>query len=370
VIEKKKILYITLRSDYGGATMHIDQLVQNLDKDYEIYCAAPFEKPYGIKWQAKLGEKKFLELPFRSFSLKYFIRLIIFIKRSKIDIIHAHGKGAGIYARLAKIFTPKSYLIFTFHGLHIENYTKLMKRFYIVLERMLGKLTNKFISVSKGEKQRCVDNNLFKASESVVIYNALENDENIYPAKDELRKKLSLPIDKFIILSVLRFDKAKNIPAMLDVAKKLSYDRSFILILIGDGEEKLSTEKKISTDNIENVKLLGYQKNVNEYLHAADLFISTSLWEGLPYSLIEAARAGLPIMASDVTGNNEVVFDKQNGYLFQLDDIDSAIRLLIELKDSSKTLGTLRQNSKSIFEEYFRLQVMINKLKQVYSLKM
>ena len=109
---------------------------------------------------------------------------------------------------------------------------------------------------------------------------------------------------------------------MLKIAQKLSDDEIFKFILIGDGEEKSITDKQIFEENIENVTLLGYQKNVNEYLHASDLYLSTSLWEGLPYSLIEATRAGIPIVASDVTGNNEVVFYKQNGYLFQVNDTD------------------------------------------------
>jgi len=370
VSEKKKILYVSLRSGYGGATMQIDQLVQSFNKSYEIYCAAPVEKPFGVKWLEKLGNEKLLELPYRSFSVKHLIRLIYFIKRNKIDIIHAHGKGAGIYARLAKIFTPKTYLVFTLHGLHIADYSKSMKYIYIFLERVLGKLTNIFINVSNGEKQVCLDNKLFNVSKSTVIYNAIENDENIYPPKDELRRKLNLPIDRFLILSVIRFDPAKNIPALLDIAQKLSDDKNFIFILIGDGKEKSTIEKNISENKMDNVKLLGYQKNVDEYLHASDLFLSTSLWEGLPYSLIEATRAGIPIVASDVTGNNEVVFDRHNGYLFQVDDIDSAAHLIKELRDSDKTLETFGQNSIRIFKEYFVLQRMINKLKEVYSYKM
>jgi len=347
--------------------MHIDQLVQSFDSDYEIYCAAPVEKPYGVKWLEKLGNEKFLELPFRSFSVIYLIRLIFFIKRNKIDIIHAHGKGGGIYARLAKIFTPKTFLVYTLNGLHIANYTKTIKYIYILLERVLSKLTNMFINVSNGEQRDCLENKLFNVSKSIVIYNAIENDENNYPSKDELRRKLNLPIDKFLIISVIRFNPQKNISAMLEIAQMLSDDKNFMFILIGDGEEKSTIEKKISENKIDNIKLLGYQKNVNEYLHASNLFLSTSLWEGLPYSLLEAIRAGIPIVASDVTGNNEVVFDKHNGYLFQVDDIDSAAHLLKELRDSNKTLETFGQNSKRVFKEYFVLQKMINKLKEVYS---
>jgi len=370
VLKKKKILYISLRADFGGATRHIDQLINSFKKDCDIYCAAPIEEPYGASWIKNLGDDKFFELPFRSFSLRQLIRLILFIRRNNIDLIHAHGKGAGIYARLAKVFSPKSYLIFTLHGLHIANYSKLMMRFYIYLERVLGRLTNIFINVSNGEKQDCLDNKLFNKSKSIVIYNAIENDENNYPAKDELRKILKLPTDKFLVLSVIRFCPQKNITAILDIAQKLSDDKNFIFVLIGDGEEKPEIEMKINESKIKNVELLGYQKKVNEYLHASDLFLSTSLWEGLPYSLIEAARAGIPIIASNVTGNNEIVFDKQNGYLFQSDDTDSAVRLLRHLKDSDETLKTFGQNSRKIFQEHFMLQTMLNKLNDVYSYKM
>jgi glycosyltransferase involved in cell wall biosynthesis len=241
-----------------------------------------------------------------------------------------------------------------------------MKHFYIFLERVLGKLTNLFINVSNGEKQVCLDNKLFNASKSIMVYNAIENDENHYPAKDELRNKLKLPIERFLIISVIRFDPAKNIMALLDIAQKFSDDKNFIFIIIGDGEEKSTVERKISEDKIDNVKLLGYQKNVNEYLLASDLFLSTSLGEGLPYTLIEATRAGIPIVASDVTGNNEVVFDKHNGYLFRVDDIDSAAHMLRGLRDSNKTIETFGQNSKKVFKEYFVLNRMINKLKEVY----
>lgn len=365
--EKKKILYVSLRSDFGGATMHIDQLVQSFNNNYEIYFAAPVEKPYGVKWLEKFGNEKLLELPHRSFSVKHFIRLIFFIKRNKIDIIHAHGKGAGIYARLAKIFTLRTYLVYTLHGLHIANYTKSMKYIYIHLERVLGKLTNLFINVSNGEKQVCLDNKLFNASKSIVIYNAIEHDENNYPAKDELRRKLNLPIDRFLILAVIRFNPQKNIRAMLEIAQKFSDDKKFMFIIIGDGEEKSEIENRIIDEKIDNVKLPGYQKNVNEYLHASDLFLSTSLWEGLPYSLIEAACAGIPIVASDVIGNNEVVINKYNGYLFSLDELNSVNEMIIELYNSNETCELFGKNSQKLFEDRFVLDTMINKMKDVYS---
>jgi glycosyltransferase involved in cell wall biosynthesis len=369
VTEKKKILYITLRSGFGGATMHVDQLVQNFKETYEIYCAAPVEEPYGKNWQEELGSERFLELPYRAFSIKHLLKLNSFLKKRDIKIIHAHGKGAGLYGRLIKILNPNAFLIYTLHGLHLGSYNSMTKYLYILLERLLGKFTDMFINVSHGEKQDCLNYKLFKGFKSIVIYNAIEDDTETYLPRKELRKKLNLPQDKFLIVSVSRFNPQKNIMAILEIVNALADEKELLFLIIGEGDQKAEVENAIIQKRLSNVELIGYRQNVNEYLHASDMFLSTSLWEGLPYSLIEAARTGLPIIASDVTGNNEVVIDKENGYLFQLDDIDSLVNLLKELKDSSQTLETFGQNSKSIFEKYFMLHVMINKLKEIYSLK-
>jgi len=140
-----------------------------------------------------------------------------------------------------------------------------------------------------------------------------------------------------------------------------------MFILIGDGEEKSTIEKEISENNIENVKLLGYRKNVNEYLKVSDLFLSTSLWEGLPYSLIECTRAGIPIVASDVIGNNEVVIHDYNGYLFQSGDLETAIKRILDIRSSIERQRRFSENSKKLFNDKFELKTMIRKLADVYS---
>jgi len=364
---KKKILYISLRSGFGGATMHVDQLIRSFSNDYDIYCAAPVEEPYGVKLLDELGREKYFVLPYRSFSIRYWIRLIFFIKRNKIDILHAHGKGAGIYARLAKLFTPKVCLIYTFHGLHISHYSKLMKRFYILLERILGKFTNQFINVSDGEKQDCLENKLFKESKSTVIHNAVERNTELKLTREELRHKLDLPANKFIVISVVRFNLQKNVWEILEIAKKFTSNQNILFLIIGDGEEKELIEKKINEDEIKNIRLTGYKKNVYEYLHSSDIFLSTSLWEGLPYSLIEAVQAGLPVVASNVTGNNEVVTNNFNGYLFDLNDRKKAIESILELFSSPVKRELFGRNSKKVFDGKFQLESMLSKTKKVYS---
>jgi glycosyltransferase involved in cell wall biosynthesis len=130
-------------------------------------------------------------------------------------------------------------------------------------------------------------------------------------------------------------------------------------LLIGEGEERKEAEELIRKSANSNVKLIGYKANIDEYLLATDVYLSTSLWEGLPYTLIEAARAGLPIVASNVTGNNEVAIHDYNGFLFDLNDLDSAadrIKHLYNSKSEVRRLGDLL----SYFMSYQTIYPLLN----------
>jgi glycosyltransferase involved in cell wall biosynthesis len=175
-----------------------------------------------------------------------------------------------------------------------------------------------------------------------------------------------LPADKFITSSVARFNKQKNLKASITIAAKLLENHDVIFLIIGDGEERENIEYLIESNKLSNVLLTGYKSNVSEYLAASDIYLSTSLWEGLPYSLIEASAGGLPIVASDVTGNNEVVADGVNGYLFNLNNPDDAVEKILRIKNSIEEQKTLGENSIKIFMENFQLDAMINKMKDTY----
>jgi glycosyltransferase involved in cell wall biosynthesis len=364
--EKKKIIYITVRSDFGGGPYHVDLLISNLKDSFDIYIAAPLNKPYGIKWKAILGETKFFELPFRSFKIGTLLKLRSFIKNNRIEILHAHGKGAGLYGRLTKILLPDIFVIYTFHGFHILNYNPISRIVYIIFERFLSGFTNLFINVSKGEQDTCLKLKIYRVQKSVIIYNAIKNIPNVAIDKSELRNKLNLPADKFITSSVARFNMQKNLKASITIAAKLLENHDVIFLIIGDGEERENIEYLIESSKLSNVLLTGYKSNVNEYLVASDIYLSTSLWEGLPYSLIEASARGLPIVASDVTGNNEVVVDGVNGYLFNLNNPDDAVEKILRIKNSIQEQMTLGENSIKIFMENFQLDAMINKMKDTY----
>jgi len=365
--DKKKIIFITVRSDLGGGPYHVDLLLKNLSDFFDFYIAAPLNKPYGFKWREQFGMEKFFELPFRSFNITSFFRLILFIRKNSIGIIHSHGKGAGLYSRLVKLFVPKIKVIHTFHGVHIWEYNFLTRKIYILLERLLSRLTNLYINVSRGEKEVCLHHKIFNKKKSVVVYNAIGLLESSSVNKTEIRRKLSLPEEKFLIISVLRFSYQKNLPLLISIAEQLNQNERFSFVIIGDGEQREMVEELIHAKKISNIKLLGFRNNISQYLLASDIYLSTSFWEGMPYTLIEAAGCGLPIIATNVIGNDEVVSDGENGYLFELNNPGVAVKKILELESSPVQKKIMGENSLRIVKDNFQLSTMIDKMKVIYN---
>ncbi len=363
-MSNKNILQITLRSDIGGGSKHLNSFLENLKNDFSFFIASPNDEPFGVKWQSILKERFFL-LPHRKFSLSRLFSLLSFIRKHNIKIIHAHGKGAGIYARLIKALNPKLKVIFTWHGFHIETYNPLSKTVYLRIEKILSKFTDLFINVSETERKACFAHNVYDEKKSVVIYNGIKDDFSHYD-KRSVRKKLNLPEDKFIVINISRFDKTKNVKTFIEIASMLQNSDEIFFILAGDGDEKKEIIEMIEQRKLKNIFLPGFISNPVEYLQSSDLYLSTSLSEGLPYTLLEASMCGLPIVASDVRGNNEIVVPDFNGLLFDLNTLKKAAEAIIKLESDKSYYKKLSDNARKMFLDKFTEQKMIFKLKEVY----
>lgn len=367
VKKTSKILFLSLRSDWGGAPKHIDILYKNIGPDFLIYFAAPIGEPFGVSWYKSVGKERFFELEHRKFSISKLLELKSFIKNNKIKIIHAHGKGAGLYGRLLKIIlSERIKVIFTFHGLHIDQYSTFKKDIYLLYERLFSRYTDLFINVSNGEQKKCVDNKIFTLQKSKVVYNAVTEVINQNP-KPSLRAELKLPVDKYIVLSIVRFSFAKNIEETIAIAELLKLDDRFLFVLVGDGETRIEIENLVRTKALNNILFTGFKDNPLDYIAASDVYLSTSRWEGLPYSLIEASMMGLPSIATDVVGNNEVVKSDFNGKLFNPGDLRTAVNHIIEICIDNSLLDNYSKNAKIFYNDNFSVDKMITEMQNIYS---
>lgn len=349
-----KVLLITVRSDFGGGPRHVDQLVDNLSDDFELYLAYPKDgKPYGIKWDDDVLIKERFYIPYRRFSPLVLIKLSALVYREKIDIIHSHGNGAGIYSRLLKILCPKVKVVHTFHGISDIYSSKVKYYMSLLIGRILAPMADKYIAVSNGEKNMSLLRHFSKANNTIVIYNGIDN--NIITKENK-----SSNIIQFITLS--RFDYQKNMSLMYRIAKKVN-NLPIHFVWVGDGDDRNKLEMEAKEDNLK-ISFTGFTEKPMDYLCQADWYISTSRFEGLPYALIEASSIGLPILATNVKGNNEVVKNGYNGFLFNTEE--EAIEIIKDIVDGKMDYRCLSNNSVNYYRENFTLEIMIRKIEQVY----
>ena len=145
--------------------------------------------------------------------------------------------------------------------------------------------------------KKLVDNGKCKIIKNTVNVKKFKFDLNI---RTNIRKKYNIPEDAIVIGTVGRISAEKNQTFLLDVFKKINEEnKKTYLVIIGDGPLKSNLEEKIKNDNIDNVLLLGNQSKINEFLNIFDIFMLTSIYEGLPVTAIEAQSNSLPCIFSD-----------------------------------------------------------------------
>ncbi len=349
-----KILLITVRADFGGGPEHIYNLIKNLPEEIKFFIASPKDYPYWGKFSQILTNNLMIEIPHRKFSLNSLIHLIKFIRNENIDIIHSHGKGAGIYSRLLSLFTHKK-CIHTFHGFHIDVYNNLQKRLYISLEKILSIFTTKIISVSKSEFEQLKKNNIAKRSKFVLIENGIK-------IPDETIKEETIFNNKLNVLTITRFNYQKNtellIPIIIYLKEKKELD-NFHFYILGSGKEENQFISKIEKINLQNlITLVGFTEETQKYFLNTFCYISTSRWEGLSLALLEAMSFGIPIIATDVVGNRDIIIHNENGFLFSLDKPEEAGEYLIKLKNDLNLWKRFSINSRKLVQDRFKVQKM------------
>jgi len=355
---KTKILLISASGKSGGGPSHIFLLKDILMEEYEFYLAMPKIYPKNKNF----GFKKYLEIAERKLLPIDILRLVLFSRKNSIDIIHAHGKGAGIIARIIKIFLNKP-LIYTFHGIHTNCMNSLSKYLYILYENMTGWLDAEKVFVSLSEKKQAINLKIFIGKNNRIINNSTKKMNIINFEEKKNNLKIGIRNKKKNIISICRFVDQKNIFEIFKIAKKL---KIYNFIVLGEGYLFDKAKIFLKSRNIQNVYLFGNKKDIFKYLYVSDLFLSTSLYEGHPISILEAMSIGLPIVASKVTGNIDTVVDNYSGFFYKLGNIDEACNCIERIMNNIDLKLKISNNSFFSHRKLFTTSKMKNSYSLLY----
>ena len=351
---KTKILLISASSKTGGGPSHIFLLKKILKDEFDFYLAMPKVS----KLSKEFDTKKYLEIAERKILIQDIIRLVLFSKKNSINIIHAHGKGAGLIARIIKIFLNKP-LIYTFHGIHTICLNKFKKYFYIIYENLTGWLDDEKVFVSLSEKIQAINMNLFINKNHSIINNSTENMIPLEVKENKNNFEIGIRNQKKNIISICRLVDQKNIFEIFEIARNLQI---YNFIILGDGYLLDKAKFFINSNNIKNVYLFGKKNDVFKYLYESDLFLSTSLYEGHPISILEAMSIGLPIVASKVIGNIDTIKDNYSGLFYRLGDINQAVYCIQRIMNDNSLKSKISFNAFSSHRKLFTT----NKMKKSY----
>lgn len=377
-MENKLKVLIIAETVMDGVGKHVDDIIDFLDKDkFELTIAHGSLrmdhrfKAIQKKWQK---EVRFVEIPelqreiklSRDFKAYRVLRKLI--SKVKPDVVHCHSSKAGVVGRLAAKVCGVKRIYYTPHAYAVQNPESQTSKYllYLGVERFLARFaTTSTINVSVGEKHFAVKHKIQKPHHFRVIYNALGPQKTNHPVKVSFDY---IPEGVHVVGCVARLFDQKNPMEFLKIAKDICAQRRDVyFIWVGTGELLESSERWSKANNLDDrVFFVGHQVNIQAYLERFDVFLSTSLYEGLPYTLIESMQAKCPVLATNVIGNNEAIKNGYNGYLYKLGDVSEACEKLEFMLDNPTIIEKMQIASQVRFRECFTIDKMMCQIEKLY----
>ena len=275
------------------------------------------------------------------------VELTRLFRRLRPDVVHLNSSKAGVLGRVAAAAARVPVRIFTAHGWAFKAASGMDSRLYLLADRAVESLTSMVICVSENERRAGLAAGVCTEERSVVIRNAVE----VGAAPSRARGD-EPPVQ---IVSVGRLAAPKDFSTLVAAVARLPEGRARLRVF-GDGPFRSELEAQKRALGLDGaVEFAGEVPDVRPHLEEADVFVLSSLSEGMPVSILEAMAAGLPVVASAVPGLEEVVLDGETGFLVPPADPAALAEKLAELVDDPARRASFGAAGRARAEEHFSL---------------
>ncbi len=338
-ISMPKVAHFIDSLDPGGA----ETIVIEMCKKMKNHGYVPEVYHFGNPWLEEKCEENgipiFFAPGYRYFKSSILLPLFFsavfakFLKNRHVDILHSHLLGPVTGACFAAFVAGIPH-IGTLHDIYsVEEKKKRIR--YIKLSFFMG---TRLVTVSNQMNRYLSELGRFRDGALQTIVNGVDIERFHFPQGRDQYPELDLSADDIVFIFVGRLEKIKGIDILLEALGKIKQHKNVKLLIAGDGPYREEIGHQVAGAGLQNiVRMLGQRDDIPALLNLSDCFVLSSRSEGLSCSIIEAMAAGLPVIATDVGGNSELVTDGMNGYLVPPENPDVlSTRLQMIMDDASK----------------------------------
>lgn len=358
-----KVLYLINYAGKAGTEKYVYNLCKKYhNKDAECFFVYNEEGPLCEQIKALGITPKRIEMR-KPFDFRAAKELAKYCRENSIDVIHAQYPRENYIAVLAKKYYKNVKVVYTSH---LTISTGALWRF---TNSFMTKKDHKIISVCNYGKQLLVGNG-FPEDKIEVIFNGVRAEEKSVPPEN-FRETLGVDKDTFVISILARYEESKGLDFLVRSIKRLKEitNRKFVLLIAGDGVLYDEIGKIIAQYGLEdNIKRLGFRKDTGNILAISDLYVNSSkCLEALSFAMVEALLNGLPIVATDIGGNPDIVSDKTNcGTLVKFGDEEAMAAAIKEFAENEEKRKRYSQNAELAAKTVFNLDRLLDDTFKMY----
>jgi len=318
----------------------------------------------GLKWKLN-----FLHDPI------VLLKLIKLLKKKQYDIVHTHTTKAGILGRIAAYLSGVPVIVHGLHGSTFQAFNSgLLNWLLFLFERFTDRFTDAYISVSKVLSETYIEKGIGKKDNHYTVYSGMELSK-FYHARDKINyqekhKELGINEGEFLIGNVARLETRKGHQFLLDAFKNVVGEQKYgqvKLLIIGEGNKRKYLENYVKELNLgDKVIFTGYREDVEELMALMDIFVLTSLREGLPRVLVQAAAVGMPSVAFNVDGVPEIIKDNYNGFLVKVKDVEQLENRIVRYMNNKELVLLHGQKGREFIENKWSIEGMVDRIDKIY----
>lgn len=358
-----KVLYLINYAGKAGT----EKYVYNLSKKYHKNGAECFfvynEEGPLCEQIRELGITPKKIVMRKPFDFKAAKELADYCRENNIDVIHAQYPRENYIAILSKLFYKKVKVIYTSH---LTISTGIVWK---ITNTIMTRKNHKIISVCNYGKELLIGNG-FPKNNIEVIFNGVE-DAEIKKPEEGYKSSLGIDDDALVLSILARYEESKGLDFLVESIKRLKEitDKKFCLLIAGDGVTYQQIEKLIENYGLKDtIKQLGFTKDTAKILAISDIYINSSkCLEALSFAMVEALLNGLPIVATNIGGNPDIVSDKNKcGTLVEYGDVEGMAYAIKEFLENDEKRREYSKNAALAAKTVFNLDKLLDKTFKFY----